>query len=61
MKNNIILTGILCPLCLLIALIGYTHPTINTSIVNPTNIVVNPGQSIQAAIISASTGTNINC
>lgn len=59
MKNSIILTGILCLLWVLIALIGYTHPNINILTPNSTSIVVNPGQSIQEAIISAPAGTNI--
>ncbi len=59
MKNNILLTGILCVLCLLVAIIGYTLPITSTSTITPTSIVVNPGQSIQAAINSAPAGSSI--
>jgi parallel beta-helix repeat protein len=58
MKNNVILTGILFILCILVALIGYTHPDITLTL-TPTSIIVNPGQNIQSAITSAPAGTNI--
>lgn len=60
MQNNKILTGILIILCALVAVIGYTNPTTsNILTMKPSSIVVNPGQSIQAAIISAPEGSNI--
>ena len=60
MQTNRLLTGLLCILCVLVALIGYTNPsTYNILTIEPSSIVVNSGQSIQAAIISAPAGSNI--
>jgi len=60
MKNNIISTGILCILCVSVAVIGFTNPNItNTLTMHPTNIIVNSSQSIQAAINSAPYGSVI--
>lgn len=58
--QNTILTWILLFLCMLIAVIGYTNPTTSNLLTEQTSIiVVNPGQSIQAAIISAPAGSDI--
>lgn len=60
MQNNTILTGILIILCVLVVVISYIHPTTsNILTMKPSSIVVNPGQSIQEAIISAPAGSNI--
>ena len=59
MKNNIILIGILCILSVFVVIIGITNPSINTLTMHPTDITVNPGQSIQSAIDSAPAGSNI--
>lgn len=60
MQNNTILTGILIILCVLVALIGYTNPTTSNMLtIEPSTVVVNPGQSIQTAINSAPVGSTI--
>jgi hypothetical protein len=60
MQNNRILTGILIILCVLVALIGYTNPNApNTLTIEPSSIIVNPGQNIQAAINSVPGGSTI--
>lgn len=60
MQNNTILTGTLIILCVLVALIGYTNPaTSNILTIEPSSVVVNPGQSIQTAINSAPAGSTI--
>jgi len=60
MQNSTILIGILIILCVFVAVIGYTNPTTSDILTTePSNIVVNPGQSIQTAIISAPAGSNV--
>ena len=59
MKNNIILIGILCILTVFVVVISITNPSINTLTMHPTDMTVNPGQSIQSAIDSAPAGSNI--